>query len=243
MPAEEPRAREPPFSSSPCRGDSVSPTLSTPRVAQGGAVVPVGRDGRQLRRDVRRHERSRLPARRASRETSSCRVRRRRPASGRTFRATSAARSAVVFPVSGSKLNVFRRVPSAPWTVPLDARRASPSPSGRSGTPSSETGQETASPVSASRSMASFAFQRLPALVNRRLRQDGVMPPNLSRIWALSRAMAQERESVACRWIREAGPGFRRPARTTGFPASGTTNGRTRPDRTMRVFDVASVDR
>ena len=125
----------------------IVPTLSTPRVAQGGTVVPVGRDGRQLRRDVRRHERSRPPARRASRETSSCRARRRRPASGRTFRtwATSAASSAVVFPVSGPKLNVFRRVPSAPLTVPLDARHASPSPSGRSGTPSSETAHRFAS--------------------------------------------------------------------------------------------------
>ena len=95
MLAEEPRAQEPrsPFSSSPCRQDNVLPTLSTPCVAQGDAVVPVGCDGRQLRRDVRRRERSRLPARRAgtSRETSSCRARRRRPASGRTFRATSAA--------------------------------------------------------------------------------------------------------------------------------------------------------
>ena len=46
MLAEEPRAQEPrsPFSSSPCRGDGVLPTLSTPRVAQGDAVVPVDRD-------------------------------------------------------------------------------------------------------------------------------------------------------------------------------------------------------
>ena len=73
------------------------------RRASRGAVVPIGRDGRQLRRDVRRRERSRPPARRAGafRETSSCRARRRRPVSGRTFRATSAASSAVVFPVSG----------------------------------------------------------------------------------------------------------------------------------------------
>ena len=79
-------------------------------------------------------------------------------------------------------------MPFAPWklTVPLDAQCASSSPSERCGTPSSETAQETASPVSASRSMASFAFQRLPALVNGRLRQlnDGVMSPNLLKISA-----------------------------------------------------------
>ena len=46
VPAEELRAQEPrsPFSSSPCREDNVLPTLSTPCVAQGGAVIPVGRD-------------------------------------------------------------------------------------------------------------------------------------------------------------------------------------------------------
>ena len=97
------------------------------------------------------HERSRPPVRRAGafRETSGCqaRRRRRRPASGRAVpcghgRPASCAFN-VALPVSGPKLSVFRRLPSASWklTVPQDASRqhASSSPSGRSGTPSSET--------------------------------------------------------------------------------------------------------
>ena len=77
-----------------------------------------------------------------SRETSSYRARRRRqrPSSGRTSWTISAASRAIVLPLSA--FNVFRRVPSALLIVPLDAQHASPFPSGRSGTPSSETAQD-----------------------------------------------------------------------------------------------------
>ena len=98
--------------------------------------------------------------------------------SGRTFRATSAASSAVVFPVSGPKLNVFRRVPSAPLTVPLDAQHASPSR--RSGTPSSETARRLA-PFPPRGSWPSLPSPPAPARPRQTDAQldDGVIPPSL----------------------------------------------------------------
>ena len=101
-----------------------------------------------------------------------------------------------------------RFLPSASWklTVPQDAQHASSSPSGRSGTPSSETAHGFAGFRFAD-AVHGLLLPFLPEIARRTSAwlDDGFMPPNSPKSLAASRGVQWSRRAAAG-FIRQSGP-------------------------------------